>query len=304
VNIACAKTDAMLASPDATISLTAPAKINLALHVTGRREDGYHLLDSLVVFARFGDRLSVTKAAVDSFTLSGPYGTGLPVDGTNLVLRARNALRRQYGEQATPVAIHLEKHLPVASGIGGGSSDAAATLRALSSIWGINASPAELAALGLPLGADVPMCLHGEALIARGIGEEIERIAAFPRLPVVLVNNGVTVSTPLVFSALARRDNPPLPRLPLLTCVADVCAYLEQTDNHLFAATQKLAPSINDSMQALRGTNPLLVRMSGSGGTCFGIYPDDERAEAAAARLRHNEPSWFVTATSTTLEGN
>ncbi|WP_182548897.1 4-(cytidine 5'-diphospho)-2-C-methyl-D-erythritol kinase [Phyllobacterium myrsinacearum] len=294
----------MLASPDHTISLIAPAKINLALHVTGRREDGYHLLDSLVVFARFGDRLSVRKAAADSFTLSGPYGTGLPVDDTNLVVRARDALRRQYGEQATPVAIHLEKHLPVASGIGGGSSDAAAALRALTALWGIDVSPVKLAALGLPLGADVPMCLHGETLIARGIGEDIERIAAFPRLPLVLVNNGVTVSTPQVFSVLARRDNPPLPRLPSLTCLDDICTYLGQTENHLFAATETLAPSINDSMQALRDTNPLMARMSGSGGTCFAIYPDDETAETAATRLRQSQPSWFVVATSTTVEGN
>ncbi|WP_425350506.1 4-(cytidine 5'-diphospho)-2-C-methyl-D-erythritol kinase [Phyllobacterium myrsinacearum] len=294
----------MLASPDHTVSLTAPAKINLALHVTGRRDDGYHLLDSLVVFARFGDRLSVTKAAADSFTLSGPYGAGLPADDTNLVLRARDALRRQHGGRATPVAIHLEKHLPIASGIGGGSSDAAAALRALGALWDIDASLTELAALGLLLGADVPMCLHGEALIARGIGEKIERIAAFPRLPMVLVNNGVTVSTPQVFSALTRCDNPPLPALPPLTSLAEVCAYLRQTDNHLFAATQKLAPSINGSMQALIDTNPLLARMSGSGGTCFALYSDDAAADAAARRLRQRQPAWFVVATSSTMEGN
>lgn len=302
MNIACAKIDAMLASFDHTISLIAPAKINLALHVTGRRDDGYHLLDSLVVFARFGDRLDVTKAVVDSFTISGPYGADLPGDESNLVLKARDALRRHYPEKATPVAIHLEKYLPIASGIGGGSSDAAAALRALTTLWGIEASLIELAALGLPLGADVPMCLHGEALIARGIGEDIERIAAFPRLPMVLVNNGVTVSTPQVFSALGRRDNPPLPALPLRMGPGDVCTYLAQTDNHLFAATQKLAPSINDSMQALIETNPLLARMSGSGGTCFAIYADDEMAEAAATRLHKTQPDWFVVATST--EGN
>lgn len=188
----------MLASPDHTISLIAPAKVNLALHVTGRRSDGYHLLDSLVVFARFGDRVTVTKAASDAFSISGPYGEGLPDDATNLVLKARDALRQHYPAQAAPVAIHLEKHLPVASGIGGGSSDAATAMRALASLWNIGASLTELAAIGLPMGADIPMCLYGEALIARGIGEEIERLASFPSLPMVLVNNGVTISTPQV----------------------------------------------------------------------------------------------------------
>ena len=113
----------------------------------------------------------------------------------------------------------------------------------------------------------------------------------------------MTVSTPQVFSALTRRDNPPLPALPPLTCLAEVCTYLRQTDNHLFAATQKLAPSINGSMQALLDTNPLLARMSGSGGTCFALYSDDAAADAAAMRLRQSQPAWFVVATSITMEG-
>ncbi len=278
-----------------TISLIAPAKINLALHVTGRREDGYHLLDSLVVFVHVGDKVSAKPAPFDSFEVSGPFGRGLPDDETNLVLKARNALRARFPDKAAPVAIHLEKHLPIASGIGGGSSDAAATLRALTALWGIETN--ELAAIGLTLGADVPMCLYGQPLIARGIGEEIEGIDDFPHLPMVLVNSGAATSTPQVFSALVNRDNQRLPALPRLSSVDDVCVYLGQTDNHLFSAAEKLTPAIGDVMTALRNTDPRLVRMSGSGGTCFAIYGSDQEAEAAAAALKRAQPGWFVVAT-------
>lgn len=290
----------MLDSVERTISLIAPAKINLALHVTGRRDDGYHLLDSLVVFAHIGDKVSVKRAPVDSFEVSGPFGRALPYDETNLVLRARNALRARFPDKATPVAIHLAKHLPIASGIGGGSSDAAATLRALTALWGIETD--ELAAIGLTLGADVPMCLYGRPLVARGIGEEIEGIDDFPHLPMVLVNSGVATSTPQVFSALINRDNQSLPGLPKLSRVDDVCAYLGQTDNHLFSAAEKLTPAIGDVMTALRNTDPRLVRMSGSGGTCFAIYDSDQEAETAAAALKRAQPGWFVVATHNSME--
>jgi 4-diphosphocytidyl-2-C-methyl-D-erythritol kinase len=294
----------MLDHLDRAISLAAPAKINLALHVTGRRSDGYHLLDSLVVFAAFGDKVIVRHAKDDSFEMSGPFGCELPNDGNNLVIRARDALRQHFPGQAAPVAIHLEKHLPIASGIGGGSSDAAATFRSLAALWGIKAEPQLLAAIGLRLGADVPMCLRGRSLIARGIGEDIEPVPAFPPLPMVLANNGVTVSTPQVFAALEKRDNLPLPALPALQSVADVCAYLAETDNHMYGATAKLAPAIADTMGALRSTRARLVRMSGSGGTCFAIYDSNDDAEIAAARLRQRHPDWFVVATRSITEGS
>lgn len=293
----------MLDSLDRTISLIAPAKINLALHVTGLRDDGYHLLDSLVVFVAFGDRVSVKRGPVDSFDMSGPFGRKLPGDESNLVLRARDALRARFPEHTTPAVIHLEKHLPVASGIGGGSSDAAATLRALTALWGIEAEPAQLAKIGLTLGADVPMCLQGQPLFARGIGEDIERLATFPRLPMVLANNGVSISTPQVFAALERRDNPALPALPALSSIKDVCAYLTATDNHLFSATTKLIPAISETVGALHQTAARFVRMSGSGGTCFAIYDSDSEAQTAATALKQSKPDWFVVATNSVMEG-
>lgn len=294
----------MLDSLDQAISLTAPAKINLALHVTGQRDDGYHLLDSLVVFAGFGDRITVKRANADSFHLSGPYGDGLPVDGSNLVLKARDRLRAEFPDEAFPVAIDLEKYLPIASGIGGGSSDAAATLKALITLWRISIDPVRLNSIGLSLGADVPMCLHGKPVIARGIGEELEEVATFPRLPMVLVNDGNAVSTPQVFSALKKRDNSGLPAIPELRNINDVCAYLQQTENHLFAATAELLPAIVKTMDALRSTSPRLARMSGSGATCFAIYDTDEAAATVASHLRYIYPSWFVIDTHSAEEGH
>ena len=138
----------------------------------------------------------------------------------------------------------------------------------------------------------------------RGIGEDIERLAAFPHLPMVLANSGVSISTPQVFAVLERRDNPPLPEMPDLFTVGDVCTYLAETGNHLFSAAEKLTPAIGDTMNALQNTTPRLVRMSGSGGTCFAIYDSDADAEAAAAKLKQSNPDWFVVATNSVMEGD
>ncbi|RUX96383.1 4-(cytidine 5'-diphospho)-2-C-methyl-D-erythritol kinase, partial [Mesorhizobium sp. M2A.F.Ca.ET.040.01.1.1] len=166
----------------------APAKINLALHVTGRRDDGYHLIESLAVFTRFGDRLEIEPAEQDEFSVFGRYAAGLPLDDGNLVVKARDALRREAGVQRTPpVAIRLEKNLPVASGVGGGSSDAAAALNGLARLWKLDIDEISLARIGLSLGADLPMCLKSKPLVARGIGDEVSPLSAFPALGLVLV---------------------------------------------------------------------------------------------------------------------
>jgi 4-diphosphocytidyl-2C-methyl-D-erythritol kinase len=188
----------------------APAKINLALHVVGQRDDGYHLLESVAVFTRFGDRVTVDRAEADEFVVTGPYADAIPIDESNLVLQARDALRAALPSGAGfPVSISLEKNLPPASGIGGGSSDAAATLKALERLWG---GRVLLEKIGLPLGADVPMCLSSSPALVSGIGEKVERIPNFPPLFIVLVNPGVEVSTPAVFSRLKVKNNPGLGR--------------------------------------------------------------------------------------------
>lgn len=286
------------------VGLTAPAKINLALHVTGRRPDGYHLLESLVVFSEFGDRLSFEAADEHSLVVTGPYAGDVPTGGDNLVIAARKTLREaviEFGEiSPSPVLIRLEKHLPVASGIGGGSSDAATALRGLDVLWNLALSSDRLAGIGRSLGADVPMCLVGKPLVARGIGEIVEPLAAFPRLPMVLVNPGVPVATPAVFATLSTRDNPPLPAMPKSPGLAALLAWLSLTRNDLEEPAIRLAPPIAEALLALRANDAAFARMSGSGATCFGLFASASAADAAAESIRCAQPGWFVAATKST----
>jgi 4-diphosphocytidyl-2-C-methyl-D-erythritol kinase len=281
----------------------APAKINLALHVTGRRADGYHLLESVIVFTRFGDRLTVRPAEVDSFCVSGAFRQDIPDNGDNLVLRARNLLREAAAPAAQPVAISLEKNLPASSGIGGGSSDAAATLRALCRLWSIDPREETVRGVAAALGADVPMCLSALPLVARGIGHDVAALPFFPALPIVLVNPGVSVSTPSVFARLASRDNPPLPPLPRFADAGAVVAWLATTRNDLESPARALAPEIDAARTALDDAGASFSRMSGSGATCFGIFASAAGAAEAADRIRRERPGWFVEATHTMASG-
>ncbi|WP_137156592.1 4-(cytidine 5'-diphospho)-2-C-methyl-D-erythritol kinase [Rhizobium sp. FKL33] len=275
----------------------APAKINLALHVTGQRADGYHLLDSLVVFASAGDRVTFAPAERDGFSLSGRFGSLLsPNDSGNLALRARDALRTRAGEmdrEASPVHIHLEKNLPIASGIGGGSADAAAALRGLNRFWGLGLATADLRELGLPLGADVPMCVESRPLVARGVGEDIKLVPDFPGLQILLVNPLVEVATPAIFKRLANKTNPPLSLPAEGAGLVDWVASLSLARNDLQPPAEQLAPEIPEAMALLSSTEPLFARMSGSGATCFAIYADEERRSAASRALEAERPHWY-----------
>ena len=268
----------------------APAKLNLALHVTGRRADGYHLLDSLVVFADMGDR--VTVAPGQGFTLSGPFAGDLTEDG-NLCLRAAVLM-------GLTASIGLEKVLPVASGIGGGSADAAAVLRAFARGGEVLPGSDALARLG----ADVPVCMLNRPARMRGVGEVLDPLPPLPGLHLVLVNPGVAVSTPAVFAALARRDNPGLPDLPVRFADADALAdWLALTRNDLQEPALVLAPVIGAVLDALAQTGARLSRMSGSGATCFGLFPTRAAAQEAQARIKAAEPGWWVVATGLAPEG-
>lgn len=291
-----------------TLTRAAPAKINLALHVVGQRADGHHLLESLVTFADRGDRIGFASADADLFTVSGPFAAELPMDasaeGGNLVLKARDLLREELRSRnpaaAGPVHLHLEKNLPLASGIGGGSADAAATLLGLLELWGATIEPSRLDAMALTLGADVPMCLAAKPLVAKGIGEDITPLADLPSLPLVLVNPLVAVSTPVVFRTLANKTNPPLV-LPLdLKTMDDWLSAMATMRNDLQPPAQQLQPVISDVCQALTEAGAILVRMSGSGATCFGIFDDGERAAATARTLSAAQPGWYVLACNTT----
>lgn len=287
----------------ATAVRIAPAKVNLALAVTGRRADGYHLLDTFAVFTRFGDEISAQAAAVDAFEITGPHAGNLIGDGKpNLVERARDALRSlvlESGGTAPPVHLRLVKRLPVASGIGGGSADAAATLLALCDVWKAKPEAAALDRIALSLGADVPMCLRSVPLIARGIGEGIVFTPGIASVPLVLVNPGVSVSTPEIFRLLQSRDNPPLTPLPRQADATALALWVKANRNDLTAPALQAAPAIADSLAALEATGALAAGMSGSGATTFGIHASLEAAESAAADIAARHPGWFVAATQT-----
>ncbi|MCA1403585.1 4-(cytidine 5'-diphospho)-2-C-methyl-D-erythritol kinase [Ensifer sp. IC3342] len=293
--------------PGFALTCAAPAKINLALHVVGQRADGHHLLESLVTFADCGDRIGLASADADGFTISGRFADGLPLSaenkGGNLVLRARDLLRSELtsrGIAAGPVHLHLEKNLPVASGIGGGSADAAATLRGLLTLWGASVEPAKLNAVALDLGADVPMCLYGGPLLAKGIGEEITALPDLPSFAIVLVNPLVAVSTPVIFRTLINKTNPPLV-LPQGQNTAEAwLSAMADMRNDLEAPARELVPQIEEVSGSLKAAGSTLVRMSGSGATCFGLFGSDERAHRAAEHISASHPEWYVCAARTT----
>lgn len=262
----------------------ARAKINLALHVTGRRADGYHLLDSLVAFADVGDLVRVDASDHLSLTVTGPMGDGLSAGPDNLVLRAAALLGRG-------AAITLDKRLPVASGIGGGSADAAATLSALAALHGCDLpSDAQV----LALGADVPVCLSGVAARMEGIGEKITPVR-LPPAHLVLVNPGFGLGTADVFRAMTRRDNPGLPAPEGLHDAPALARYLHLCRNDLEPAALGLAPRIGEVLAALAAQpGCLLARMSGSGATCFGLFEHSNPAMHAEKALSLSNPAYWV----------
>lgn len=269
-----------------TAEVFAPAKINLTLHVTGQRSDGYHLLDSLVTFADIGDTLVLDPAQELSLRVSGPFATGVPEDARNLVWRAAQGA-------GWAGHIQLNKQLPHGAGIGGGSSDAAAVLLAL------QAQGLEISSdLPLDLGADVPVCMAAKATRMRGIGEQLTPVA-LPKLPALLLNPRVPVPTGQVFSALATRRNPPMPEVVPPFDGPEGCAdWLKQQRNDLEIPAVAFAPEIDRALSDLRCTgNVLMARMSGSGATCFALYPTMKAAHFAAYEIGAEHPEWWCFAT-------
>lgn len=263
----------------------APAKINLTLHVTGQRADGYHLLDSLVVFADLGDHLRLETGPEMAITVNGPFAEGVPLDGRNLVWQAAQGV-------GWSGAVHLNKQLPHGAGIGGGSSDAAAVLNALSA-EGL-AVPADLP---LSLGADLPICMVARAARMQGIGEQITPVA-LPELPALLVNPGVHVPTGAVFSGLQSRENAPMPtEIPTFSSPQDCAHWLSDQRNDLETPARQAAPEIDRVLGDLAASSgSLLSRMSGSGATCFALYPTAKAAHMAAYEIGAEHPDWWIRA--------
>lgn len=262
----------------------APAKVNLALHVTGQGADGYHQLDSLVMFADVGDRVQVEPADTLGLSVTGPMSAGVPTDETNLVLKAAKWLHPTGRAHLT-----LQKFLPAAAGIGGGSSDAAAALRILSEFWGRPIPHGSQI-----LGADVPVCLAPTAQRMSGIGEETVPVKGICSIPAVLVNPNIPVSTPDVFAALTNKTNAPLPSdLPILRRPQVAIEWVEQQRNDLQPAAINVVPEISNVLDALERAGAGVARMSGSGATCFGLFASQDAADCAAAELSLNA-NWWV----------
>jgi 4-diphosphocytidyl-2-C-methyl-D-erythritol kinase len=278
------------------VSEQAHAKVNLALHIMGRRADGHHELDSIVAFADVADILTMAPADSVSLNITGPFAGDLPHDGTNSVLSAWRLLdgfSRQQGVALAPVKFSLEKNLPVASGIGGGSADAAAALRGLIRLFDISISERHLGELALQLGADVPVCLLQKSSRMRGVGEIIEPIEIDLPEGIVLVNPRIPASTPKVFESLNLHCGQSFGAA--IGNVYDI----ESWRNDLTAAAVALVPEITEVIGNLIFQPDIACsRMSGSGTTCFGLFASLEKAQIAANAITEKHPGWWVVATT------
>ncbi|WP_336080117.1 4-(cytidine 5'-diphospho)-2-C-methyl-D-erythritol kinase [Thalassospira sp. CH_XMU1448-2] len=288
----------------ATYSEQAPAKINLFLHITGKRDDGYHLLESLVCFTAVGDVLSgeCRDDGAINLTITGPMSASLALEETknNLVVRAARLLQEESGTSLGADLV-LDKRLPVASGIGGGSADAASALRLLCDMWQLDLDQNALSRIALSLGADVPVCLHGRTCLMSGIGEKLTDLPELPPVAMLLINPGKAVSTPAIFKA---REDEAFSVSGLwdvqreFASGAALADALSECGNDLTLAATSILPEICDVLNALaREEGCLLARMSGSGATCFGIYDTRDQAEKAAIAIAAQHPDWWISPT-------
>ncbi|CAN7175935.1 4-(cytidine 5'-diphospho)-2-C-methyl-D-erythritol kinase [Phenylobacterium sp. LjRoot225] len=277
----------------------APAKVNLFLHVGAPGADGYHPICSLMAFADVGDRLTLREAVALRLDVRGPFAAGAPATAENLVLRAAHALLARARGPVAPIGLVLEKMLPVAAGLGGGSSDAGAALRLLREALDLAIEDADLERLAAELGADGAACLWGRPVVAEGRGERLSRAPSLPVLDAVLVNPGVPVSTPAVYRALdasGRFGEVARPSMPeAFETAAELAGWLSSQRNDLERPAVATAPEVGAVLETLAGEREtLLARVSGSGGTCFALCGGDIEAEGLAERLEAMAPHWWV----------
>jgi 4-diphosphocytidyl-2-C-methyl-D-erythritol kinase len=274
----------MLSMTTAPLTLTTKAKLNLSLNITGKRADGYHLLHSIVAFCEVGDVLHIAPSDTLSLAVEGQFADGLSDGVNNLVMRAARLLRKKTGVRAGAQMV-LEKYLPVAGGIGGGSGDAAAALKGLNQMWQCGLSDDELSALGATLGADLPVCLYGKACVMEGVGERVTPLA-LPEMYAVLVNPLIPLSTPEVFQGVRREE-----WTEPLHDNSEIASFT----NDLQASAIRLCPEVSDILYALANTHGVLVtQMTGSGATCFGLYKTQAQAVENAAKMQIMFPDYWV----------
>lgn len=283
------------------ITVEAPAKINLYLHVVGRRSNGYHELESLIAFTDEFDTLTFEPSDGLTLEISGTFAPRLPESEDNLVLRAARALGEAAG--INPLArIRLQKELPVAAGLGSGSADAAAALRGLAMLWGLRESEVDLKEVGFRLGTDIPACLVSDTVHVSGVGEQLAPGPALPNAGIVLVNPGITLATPSVFKARKGGFSPEAPMIEPPASLGAFVRELEDRSNDLTEPALRLAPVIREVLSALEAAPGCrLARLSGSGATCFGLFDDPAAAEAAAATI--DVEGWWVRPTKFRASG-
>ena len=278
------------------LRVAAPAKINLFLHVTRKRPDGYHDLQSLVAFADIGDVLTFERDKEFSLSIEGPFAQGLAAEVDNLVLRAARALAAR-SSAIEGARISLTKNLPVASGIGGGSADAAAALRGLLALYDAQVGRDAILEIAASLGSDIPVCMASAAAWMEGRGEIVTPLPALPPAHIVLVNPGLSVPTADVFRRLTlRTDQTVLSPPPAFASLGALIRYLEATRNDLEEPALAVAPPIRSVLDALAGEGANFVRMSGSGATCFGLFETAAKAEEAARAIGNAQPGWWARA--------
>lgn len=294
----------MTSNADHGLTIFAPAKINLYLHITGKRTDGYHTLDSLVGFVDIGDTIRITPAESFSLAIDGPFADCFTAaerdtgpDSANIVIRAARTLAARRQKELT-FKITLTKNLPLAAGMGGGSADAAATLWGLMEFWQIRPQAVpDLTDLMLELGADVPVCLPCRTTIMRGIGEELSPPPPFQEIPILLINPLESCSTAALFKAYQGPYRPNVTWPARFASHADFISFLRQLDNDLTPGALAAIPAIKTILDALEQTaHCALARMSGSGATCFGLFDTEEHAQDAARALQEQYPSWWIKA--------
>jgi 4-diphosphocytidyl-2-C-methyl-D-erythritol kinase len=276
-------------------NLLAPAKVNLTLHVIGQQEDGLHLLDSLVTFPKIGDTLSFLNSEQHNLSITSNESINVPTDNKNLILKAAGIINSKYSR-----SILLKKILPIAAGIGGGSADAAATIRDAISL-GYKVSSQDI----VKLGADVLACLESQPLRMTGIGDQLKLINPWPRDGyIILVNPRVPLATKKVFAALEQKNNRPMPpRLPVFSTFKELVYFVKRHRNDLEDTAIKLEPIIQKVLFEIgKNKNCLISRMSGSGPTCFGLFENYTKAYAAKLRLMNDFPNWWIISSELTIK--